>query len=91
MSLTANFGALALLWTAGAAPVLAIPIEIFGISPMAVTARWAVLPLAVAAALLMIRRTAHGMLAWRGFVAGLIAVAAYDSVRLSLVALGWWG
>jgi hypothetical protein len=39
----------------------------------------------------MTRRTSHGVLAWRGFVAGLIAVAAYDSVRLSLVALGWWG
>jgi hypothetical protein len=86
-----GLGALALLLTAGAAPVLAIPIEIFGISPMAVTARWAVLPLAVAATLLMIRQTTPGKLAWRGFVAGLIAVAAYDSVRLSLVTLGWWG
>ncbi len=42
-----GLSALALLWMAGTAPVLAIPIEIFGISPMAVTARWAVLPLAV--------------------------------------------
>jgi hypothetical protein len=79
-----------LLWAAGAAPVLSIPLQVFGLLPVAVTARWVVPPLALVAAGLMAGRIGYGGWARQGFVAGLLAVGAYDAVRLPMVVLGWW-
>jgi hypothetical protein len=83
-------GAGGLLLAAGAAPVLSIPVHVFGLLPIAVTARWVVLPLALTAVLLMTGPTPYGGWARHGLVAGLLAVAAYDAVRLPMVALGRW-
>jgi len=83
-------GTFGLLWTAGAAPVLSIPVQVFGLLPVADTARWVVLPLALVAAGLMTGRIGYGDWAWQGFLAGLLAVGAYDAVRLPMVVLGWW-
>jgi hypothetical protein len=83
-------GTFGLLWTAGAAPVLSIPIQVFGLLPVTDTARWVVLPLALAAAWLMVAGSGYGGWARQGFLAGLLAVGAYDAVRLPMVVLGWW-
>jgi hypothetical protein len=83
-------GAFGLLFAAGAAPVLTIPAQVFGLLPVTESARWVVLPLALTAAWLMAGRGAYGGWARYGFVAGLLAVGGYDAVRLPMVVLGWW-
>jgi hypothetical protein len=84
-----NLGTLGLLFAAGAAPVLAIPVQVFGLLPLTVT-RWFVLALAAAAALLMTRPGGHSRWARRGLVAGMLAVTAYDAVRMPMASMGWW-
>jgi len=83
-------GTCGLLWAAGAAPVLAIPVQVFGLLPLTDSARWVVLPLSVAAVGLMAGGSGYGRWARRGFLAGLLAVSGYDAVRLPMVVLGWW-
>jgi hypothetical protein len=80
----------AVLVCAGGLPVLSISLAVFGAMPMTVSARYLVLPLALAAVVLMCGRSAEGRWALRGFVAGLIAVAAYDTVRMPLVLVHIW-
>jgi hypothetical protein len=75
---------------AAALPVLAIPIHVFGWLPIATTARYVVLPLAIVAAALAFIPSVESWLATRGLVAGLLAVSAYDAVRMPLMVGGIW-
>lgn len=84
-----NLGTLGLLFVAGAAPVLSISVQAFGLFPMTVT-RWFVVALAAVAALLMTRSGGHSRWARHGLVAGMLAVAAYDAVRMPVASMGWW-
>lgn len=79
-----------LLLLSGAMPVTAIPLYVLGWLPMRDAALFLVAPLAVAAAVLMFRRSPEAVWAARGFAAGLVAVTAYDGVRMPLVWLNIW-
>jgi hypothetical protein len=82
--------ATALLVLAGAMPVSAIPIFVLDWLPMNDSAPFIVAPLALVAISFMLRRTAEGIWAARGAVAGLAAVLAYDTLRLPLVWTDIW-
>jgi len=83
-------GRVKLLMLAGAAPVSSIPIYILGWVPMTYLALCFVVPLALVAVGMMARRSPEGVWAARGAGAGLVAVSAYDAVRLPLVWLNIW-
>jgi hypothetical protein len=57
---------LAVLFVAGAVPVLAISLQVFDVLPLAVTARFVVLPLTLAAAMVMVGPSVQGAWAVRG-------------------------
>lgn len=80
----------ALLMLCGAMPVSAIPLYVLDWLPFRTAAFGLVLPLAVVAVALMVRRTPEGSWARDGALAGLVAVSAYDAVRMPLVAAGVW-
>jgi hypothetical protein len=82
-----------ILLCAGAAPILAIPAHVFGIVPIHLTALWLIVPIVfLSIALLVWRPRPHDRVTMGGFLAGLIAVAAYDAFRLPTVySLHWWG
>ncbi|MGN6723874.1 MAG: hypothetical protein ACTHJM_14795 [Marmoricola sp.] len=80
----------ALLLTAGAAPVSAIAVHVIGWMPMRESAPFVVAPLALIAVVLIAKRSLEAQWALRGAVAGLIAVMAYDAVRMPLVWLNIW-
>jgi hypothetical protein len=80
----------AVLLLAGAAPVSAIPLYVLGWLPMTDAALFGVIPLALIAAVLMVRRSPQAGWAARGVLAGLVAVLAYDAVRMPLVWTGVW-
>ncbi|GAA1027926.1 MULTISPECIES: hypothetical protein [Amycolatopsis] len=84
---TLRFG---ILFAAGTAPVLSISLYVFGVLPMTVAAAFLVIPLALTAAVLILRRSPEAVWAGRGVVAGCFAVTAYDAVRLPLVATNVW-
>ncbi|MGI5347317.1 hypothetical protein ACQEU8_03890 [Streptomyces sp. CA-250714] len=71
---------------AGALPVLAIPLYVLGVLPMNLAALL-VIPLMVAKAVLIKRGSPEGRWAGRGMVAGLVAVTAYDGLRLPMAYL----
>src|SRR5262245_44000088 len=50
-------GRLGLLFAAGAAPVLAIPVHVAGVLPLTISSRYVALPLALAAAALVAERS----------------------------------
>jgi hypothetical protein len=85
-----RFGVTAVLMLCGAMPVTAIPLSVLGWLPMRTAALACVLPLALVAVALIVRRTPEGCWARDGAVAGLVAVGAYDAVRMPLVAAGIW-
>lgn len=74
----------------GFAPIGSLCIALFGIVPLYISARFLVLPAAALIVALGLRYRALGRLALLGFIAGVIATATYDLVRLSLVASGRW-
>ena len=81
---------IAVLAIAGGLPVLSITAQVFGVIDMGTAARYLDLPLVLLAVALMVRRSTEGMWAARGVVAGLVAVTAYDMVRLPFVAAHIW-
>ncbi|WP_413102389.1 hypothetical protein [Streptomyces sp. Inha503] len=85
-----NWIRVGVLMAAGALPVLAIPLYILGVLPMS----WAallVIPLMAAKAVLIKRGSSEGRWAGQGMVAGLVAVTAYDGLRLPMAYLsGLW-
>lgn len=86
----AALGRSAILLLAGAAPVSAIPLFVLTWLPLHDAALFLVLPLAVVATALLVRRSPQAVWAARGFVAGLAAVFAYDAVRMPLVWTHVW-
>jgi hypothetical protein len=75
---------------AGAAPVSAIPVFVLGWVSLTNAALFGVVPLAVTATALLIRRSPQAVWAARGLVAGIAAVFAYDAVRMPLVWTNVW-
>ncbi|PBC69544.1 hypothetical protein BX265_6873 [Streptomyces sp. TLI_235] len=71
-------------------PVTVIPMCVFGVMPLDVAARFVVLPLTLLYVALVLRPSAPAAWAVRGLVGGLLGVAAYDAMRLPLVAAGIW-
>jgi hypothetical protein len=67
-------GRLGILFVAGAMPVLAIPLQVFGVLPLEVSARVLVIPLACIVTVIMLGSSAQGAWAARALVAGLVAV-----------------
>jgi hypothetical protein len=83
-------GRAAVLLLSGAAPVSAIPLFVMGWVRLDDAALFGVLPLAVIALALLIRRSPEATWAARGLIAGIVAVLAYDAVRMPLVWLDVW-
>lgn len=75
---------------AGAAPVSAIAVHVAGWVPMRDSAMFAVAPLVLLAAVLLAQRSFEARWALQGAIAGLVAVLAYDAVRMPLVWLDIW-
>jgi hypothetical protein len=80
---------LIVLFIAGAMPVLSISLQVFGLIPLAVAARYIVIPLTFAALIIMLGPSVQGAWAVEGAIAGLVAVTAYDAVRLPLTFSGF--
>ncbi|HEY6796914.1 MAG TPA: hypothetical protein VI248_19765 [Kineosporiaceae bacterium] len=78
------------LVVAGALPVLSIPLHIAGVLPIGASARDLVLPFTVAALVIALHGSLEGRWAAHGFLYGLAAVTAYDTMRLPLVFSGIW-
>jgi hypothetical protein len=78
------------LLLAGAAPVSAIAVHVAGWMPMARSAAYVVGPLVLVAVVLVLRGSLESRWAVQGALAGLVAVAAYDAVRIPLVVLNIW-
>ncbi|MFE9500863.1 hypothetical protein [Streptomyces collinus] len=79
------------LFIVGATPVFAIPMHMMGLISMAISARYIVLPLwLIAISLLLIGRTYTSFWGGRGFIAGLLGVAAYEGMRMPFVMAGIW-
>ena len=79
-----------LLFLAGTMPVLSVALYVFGVLPMTDAAMFAVIPLTLISTALILRRSPEARWALRGIGAGLVAVAAYDSVRLPMVFAHIW-
>jgi len=85
-----NWTRVAVLMTAGALPVSAIPLYVLGLVPMTYSAL-AVVVLMLVKAVLIRQGSAEGWWAGRGMAAGLVAVTAYDALRLPMSYLvGVW-
>jgi hypothetical protein len=74
----------------GFVPIGALCLALFGAVPLHLSARLVVPPAAAGAIALGLRFPRWGRVAWRGFLAGVVATAAYDATRLSLVWAGVW-
>src|SRR5690242_13653837 len=85
-----GLGRVGVLMLAGAAPVSAIPLFVLGWVNLKDAALFGVLPLALIATALLIRRSPQAVWAGRGLVAGVVAVFAYDAVRMPLVWTNVW-
>jgi hypothetical protein len=79
-----------LLMLAGAMPVSSIPLFVMGWVSMTSAALFMVLPSALVGLVLVAHGSREGLWALRGFLAGLVAVSAYDAVRMPLVWLNIW-
>jgi hypothetical protein len=79
-----------LLMLSGAMPVSAIPLYVLGWLSMTDAALFCVLPLSLLAIGVMAQRSPEAVWAARGAGAGLIAVLAYDGVRMPLVWANVW-
>lgn len=79
-----------LLMVSGAMPVGAIPLYVLGWISMTDAALFCVLPLTLLAIGLMVHRSPEAVWASRGVAAGLLAVFAYDGVRMPLVWAKIW-
>lgn len=81
---------IAFFMISGAMPVVAIPLHVSGALAISDAGLVLVLPLATVALLIMLRRSHESRLAFRGFCAGLVAVTAYDLLRVPLAMAGIW-
>jgi hypothetical protein len=78
------------LIAAGAMPVLSIPLAVTGAAPMTTLALYLVIPLSLLTVALIVRGSTESAWAAKGLVAGLVAVTAYDAVRIPMVLTGIW-
>jgi hypothetical protein len=83
-------GRTAVLMLAGAAPVSSIALFVLGWVSLEDAALFGVVPLAVIATAVLIRRSPQAGWAVRGLIAGICAVFAYDAVRMPLVWTHIW-
>lgn len=74
----------------GFVPIMSLCAALFGWVPLHVSVKVLVLPALAAAIALGLARPAWGRIALMGFLAGLVATAAYDVTRLALVWVGVW-
>jgi len=74
----------------GYTPIGALCISLFGILPLHLGTRFIVLPAALACIVLAFISPPWGRRALAGFLAGVVATAAYDATRLTLVWAGVW-
>jgi hypothetical protein len=74
----------------GAAPVLSIPIHTMGAVDIHDTARFFVVPATIIVVALFFTKSAESVWALRGLIAGLVAVTAYDALRLPFALAGVW-
>ncbi|MNR99794.1 hypothetical protein D3C72_310350 [compost metagenome] len=74
----------------GFLPITALAVALFGWVPLHVTAKALVLPSIPLALGLAWRYPGWGRIALMGFLAGVVATAAYDATRLAMVWLGLW-
>ena len=75
----------------GFLPITALSASLFGFIPLHVSVRYVVIPGAFVAVGLAARFRDLGERAFEGLVSGMLATAAYDALRLSLVGAGLWG
>ncbi|MDX2604418.1 hypothetical protein PV379_11690 [Streptomyces caniscabiei] len=79
-----------ILIVAGAMPVLSIPLSVMGLLSMTEAALYLVTPLSLLTLTLLAHRSAESEWALKGLIAGLVAVTAYDAVRVPMVLAGIW-
>lgn len=75
----------------GFAPIAALAISLMGFLPLSVSAPALVGPAAALGLVLGLRFPRYGALALKGFAIGVVAVTAYDAVRVPLILFGLWG
>lgn len=78
------------LIAAGAMPVLSIPLAVMGVSSMTTQALYLVIPLSLLTVGLILQDSPESAWAFKGLVAGLAAVTAYDAVRIPMVLTDVW-
>lgn len=71
-------------------PVTSIPLFIMGVMSMTSLALFVVIPLALLTVCLIVQKSPEATWAGKGLIAGLVAVAAYDGVRIPLVITNVW-
>ena len=74
----------------GYLPIVTLAVALFGWVPLHLSAKLLVLPSIPLAIFLGWRYPRWGRVALMGFLAGVVATAAYDATRLALVWLGLW-
>lgn len=79
-----------ILIAAGTMPVLSIPLEVMGALSMTTEALYLVIPLLLLTVTLIMQGSPESAWAFKGLIAGLAAVAAYDAVRIPMVLSGIW-
>jgi len=75
----------------GFTPIGSLCLALFGAVPLPLSALFLVLPASGLAITLGIRNPRLGQLAAQGLIAGIVATAVYDLLRLSFVLTGTWG
>ncbi|MEU0425228.1 hypothetical protein ABZ235_16750 [Streptomyces canus] len=78
------------LIAAGAMPVLSIPLAVSGLLPMHAEALFLVAPMSLLAGALRTRNSPEAAWALKGLIAGLVAVTAYDAMRIPMLLAGAW-
>ena len=79
-----------ILLVAGAMPVLSIPLAVMGVISMTEEALFLVIPLAILTMVLMAHGSPESVWALKGLIAGLVAVSAYDAMRIPMIIAGVW-
>ena len=85
-----DYAAASLYFLCGALPVSVIPVSVLGLMTMHQAALYLVFPAVLSAFLIMVFRIEPMSWVVHGFRSGLLAVAAYDAVRIPFVVAGIW-
>lgn len=79
-----------MLLTAGFAPLVSLGLALAGVASLRTLTLLLVIPSVIAGVTLAVRQPAWGRRALVGLVAGVVATATYDLLRVSLVVAGLW-